>query len=53
MNSGCRGEGRGDERRKAREKAKITYAHAAETHPLAPVPNFDNKGLERDNTDQL
>ena len=53
MHRGCRGEGRGDEGHKAREKAKVTYDHAAETPPLAPVPNFDNKGLDHDNTDQL
>jgi hypothetical protein len=49
----CRGEGRGDQVRKAREKAKVTYDHAAETPPLAPVPDFDARGLERDNADLL
>jgi hypothetical protein len=53
MHRGCRGEGRGDKGRKAREKAEVTYDHAAETPPLAPVPDFDTKGLERDNIDQL
>ena len=48
-----RGEGRGDQGRKAREKAKVTYDHAAETPPLAPVPDFDARGLERDNADPL
>jgi hypothetical protein len=36
-----------------REKAKVAYDHAAETPPLAPVPDFDAGGLERDNADQL
>ena len=49
----CRGEGRRGEWRKAREKANVTYDHAAETPPLAPVPDFDAGGLERDNADQL
>ena len=49
----CRGEGRGDQRCKAREKAKDTYDHAAETPPLAPVPDFDARGLERDIADPL
>jgi hypothetical protein len=44
----CRGEGR-----KAREKAKVTYDHAAETSPLAPVSDFDAGGLEHDNANQL
>jgi hypothetical protein len=37
----------------ARKKAKVTYDHAAETPPLAPVPDFDTRGLERDNADHL
>ena len=49
----CQGERRRGEKRKAREKAKVAYDHAAETPPLAPVPNFDARGLEHDNADQL
>jgi hypothetical protein len=48
-----RGEGRRGEGHKVREKAKVAYDHAAETPPLAPVPDFDTRGLERDNADHL